>query len=103
MQEGLWGPAARCRLHMELPRAPARTGQRMAGRACAAGLGDRVGVGLSRGGLRGVAQTPQEWCGKEGRDLQQAHPSGVRWGGGREGADLGAPRAESEPASAPSL
>lgn len=57
------GAAAHYRLHMEVtghPPAPGgRSGQRTVGRACAAGLGDRVGVKLSRAGLRGVAQTPR--------------------------------------------
>lgn len=65
MREGLWGPAARYRLHKESPRPLG--GQASAGwRACAAGLGDGVGVGLSRAGLRGVAQTPQVWYRVEG-------------------------------------
>lgn len=64
--ECLWGLAALYRLHMEVTQAPVRTGQRMTGRACAAGLGGRGGVGPSRAGLRGVAQTPQVWCGRKG-------------------------------------
>lgn len=82
VHECLRGPGAHYRLHMEVARAPGRTGQRTAGKPCAAGLGDGVGVGLSRAGLRGVAQTPQVWCAEEGRDTQQAHPAGERGGGG---------------------
>lgn len=70
VHECLWGLAALYRLHMEVTQAPGRTGQRMTGRACAAGLGNREGVGLSRAGQRGVAQTPPSVVWEEGRDTQ---------------------------------
>lgn len=60
---------------------PGRAGQRVAGRACAAGLGDGVGVGLSRAGLRGVAQTPPR-CGMGWRRERAAGPSFWGWWGG---------------------
>lgn len=37
--EGCEGLPARYCLHMQVPQIPGRTGQRMAGRACAVGLG----------------------------------------------------------------
>lgn len=90
--ECLWGPAARYRLHMEVAQAPGRTGQLTAGSLCC-GLGDRVGVGLSLAGLRGVAQTPPSvvWGGRErcsaGPFLQGCGGEGA----GRGGLTLGHP------------
>ncbi|EGW14407.1 hypothetical protein I79_022527 [Cricetulus griseus] len=44
----VYGGLAACYcLHMDVPQIPGRTGQRLAGRACAAGPGDSVGGGQS--------------------------------------------------------
>lgn len=67
VRECVWGLAAHYQLHMEVTWAPGGTGQCPAGRACAARLGDTVGGGLSRAGLRGVAQTPQVWRRRRGQ------------------------------------
>lgn len=88
-------------LHMEVLQIPGRTGQRLAGRACAAGPGGSVGVSLNWG--EGGGSDPPDVAWSDG-NVQQAHLSGVRQGGDREG--VGWPwvsRAESKPAPAPSL
>lgn len=101
VRECLWGPAAHCRLHMEVIQASGGTGQCMARRPCAAGLGDRVGVGLSRAGLRGVAQTPPSVvCGGRGRHA--AGPSS-RGGGGGEGVRVRGGLTRGRPGLSPSL
>lgn len=59
----------------------------MAGGACAAGLGDTVGVNLNWD--KGGGSDPPYVAWSEG-DVQQAHPSRVRQGGnGRGGLALG--------------
>lgn len=78
------GLAARYRLHMEVTQAPGRTDQHTAGKLVLQVWGQSRGQS-EQSWTQGVAQTPQVQCGEEGRDPEQAYPSGVRWGEGSLG------------------
>ena len=73
VHECLWGPALTMIAYGGRP-GPWEDGPVPSRRPCAAGLGDRVGVGLSRAGLRGVAQTPPSVV-RGGRETHAAGPS----------------------------